>query len=469
MKDRKLRQATLVAATLAAALTAAVGLPFGPIDFLGAQTYTFGGNKSQISTNAPGGVGTLGATYQVFVRVVADSGQAMGGATVNFQRIGSGSSSVSPASMTAASDGSATFNITDGVNEVQAYVATAITSAGAVTINPQIQIFWGGQATPVPDATATPGPTATPGVAVVGGTSTVNGNGSLSVAMGAVSPSTGVSVVGGSPQAFTGVADIPPNFTIPVAPPGGVAAPAIDPASLPAPAPLAITAQVNTSTGGVVIAGNIGIVLPPGSIAGIPGGQMFVTVKPNPQVVVPGGPAQFSPNGSIADISFTDLSNNPITTFPSLIPIVIKYNGADIAQSGNNPGILTAAYVIDANSPPLENPNGFPVGTFVIFPPQNVSLNQSTGTIMVTTQALGSAVTAITNPVGYVQTLKPTQLYSSFDPNNAQVFGTKPQFAYLKVVEPQVGLRLYVQDPDTGNFAYVNAADTGPSGPPPGR
>jgi len=70
--------------------------------------------------------------------------------------------------------------------------------------------------------------------------------------------------------------------------------------------------------------------------------------------------------------------------------------------------------------------------------------------------------------VGYVQTLAPnTPELSSFDPGTSQTFGTKPQFAYLQVVEPQIGGRLLVLDPDTGNYGYVNAADVGLSGAPP--
>jgi hypothetical protein len=39
----------------------------------------------------------------------------------------------------------------------------------------------------------------------------------------------------------------------------------------------------------------------------------------------------------------------------------------------------------------------------------------------------------------------------------------------LQVVEPQIGTRLLVLDPDTGNYAYVNATDVAPSGAPPAR
>ena len=83
------------------------------------------------------------------------------------------------------------------------------------------------------------------------------------------------------------------------------------------------------------------------------------------------------------------------------------YNPADVGQANGNASILTAAYVIDATSPEIENPLGFPIGTFVLFPSQNVSLNTTTGTVTAYTQAVGSVISVVTNPVGYVQTLAP--------------------------------------------------------------
>src|SRR5207244_3185140 len=185
-------------------------------------------------------------------------------------------------------------------------------------------------------------------------------------------------------------------------------------------------------------------------------------------VTIPGGSAQFSPNGTILTISFSDANGNPVTTFPTKIPIEMKYNSADVSQAQGNATTLTGAYVIDANTPAIQNPLGFPLGTFVIFPGENVSTNTTTGTVTVFTDALGSTVAVVTNPVGYVQTLgTSTPELSSFKADDAQVFGTKPQFSYLQVVEPQIGSRLLVLDPDTGNYSYVNATDVAPSGAPP--
>src|SRR5207244_13614596 len=93
------------------------------------------------------------------------------------------------------------------------------------------------------------------------------------------------------------------------------------------------------------------------------------------------------------------------------------------------------------------------------------------GTMTYQTQA-GAGVwqAVLANPVSYVQTLNPSASeYSSFDQATSQTFGTKPQFSYLQVVEPQIPgtNRLVVLDPDTGNYSYVNATDVGPSGAPP--
>ena len=183
---------------------------------------------------------------------------------------------------------------------------------------------------------------------------------------------------------------------------------------------------------------------------------------------IPGGPAQYSPNGTIFDVAVKDANGGLLTTFPTALTVVFRYNAADLAQAQGNASVLTAAYLIDANSPDIENPNHYPVGTWVFFAPSVTTLDTTAGTVAVNTQAIGSTLTVITNPVGYVQTLTPnTPEASSFDPATSQTFGTKPQFSYLQVTEPQIGNRLLVLDPDTGNYSYVNATDVGPSGAPP--
>lgn len=65
----------------------------------------------------------------------------------------------------------------------------------------------------------------------------------------------------------------------------------------------------------------------------------------------------------------------------------------------------------------------------------------------------------------WVQNHMVTELWSGPD-EHAQFFGWLRKFSYLRV-ERWVGERLYVFNPRTNNFAYVDAKAVGPSGPPP--
>jgi hypothetical protein len=326
-----------------------------------------------------------------------------------------------------------------------------------------------GTVTPTPTITATATATAAPSNPTTNtqpATSSVGPSGGAVVSVsGTTSFSGGVTVVGAA-GANTGVADIPTGFVVgPLLP---NAAPPLDPSVITGTAPAPISANISAQTGGIILAGNAAIIVPPGAIASVPGGIVNVSVALATNVPVPGGPAQFSPNGSVYEIRFTDSAGNPVTTFPVPIPIEVKYNAADLSQAKGDPSTLTTAYVIDALTPPIANPLGLPPGTFLLFPAENVSRNLQTGTLVTTTRAIGSTISVVTNPVGYVQTTgDSTPVLSSFDPGTSQTFGEKPQFSYFQVVEPQIGNRLLVLDPDTGNYGYVNAADVGPSGPPP--
>ena len=241
--------------------------------------------------------------------------------------------------------------------------------------------------------------------------------------------------------------------------------------------PVAATFSVPTGSDFTVVDHNVAVEghagsLPAGATinVGPPGGLGLRTFDLNgfAALPIPGGPAQYSPNGTIFDMAVKDASGGLLTTFPTALSVVFRYNAADLAQAQGNASVLTAAYLIDANSPDIENPNHYPVGTWVFFAPSVTTLDTTAGTVAVNTQAIGSTLTVITNPVGYVQTLTPnTPEASSFDPATSQTFGTKPQFSYLQVTEPQIGNRLLVLDPDTGNYSYVNATDVGPSGAPP--
>ncbi len=66
----------------------------------------------------------------------------------------------------------------------------------------------------------------------------------------------------------------------------------------------------------------------------------------------------------------------------------------------------------------------------------------------------------------WVQNYRETELWSGPDPG-AVSFGRVPQWSYFLMVVPQQGPRLYVWNPTTRNYAYIDAAAVGPSGAPP--
>jgi hypothetical protein len=231
--------------------------------------------------------------------------------------------------------------------------------------------------------------------------------------------------------------------------------------------PATVTTTLDSAAGSTVVAGNVGLSFSPKSLSQA-GDKPSVHVEAQPKANVPGGPAQFSPSGSIVDITVRDTAGKLITTFPDPVEILFKYNASDLSMAKGDPSILRAAYVIDQDSPELENPNHFPLNTWVFFPPNHMKLDTTSGTLSVQTQAIGSIFSVVAVGVGWAQTVRPdVQLYSSFDPLRSTVFGTKKQGSYLRMVEPQIGSRLLVLDVDAGNYAYVNARDLKPSDAPP--
>lgn len=66
----------------------------------------------------------------------------------------------------------------------------------------------------------------------------------------------------------------------------------------------------------------------------------------------------------------------------------------------------------------------------------------------------------------WVQNHRSTELWSGPD-SRAVSFGGVGQWSYFLVVEPQRGPRLHVLNPVTNNYAYIEAASVGPSGPWP--
>ena len=232
-------------------------------------------------------------------------------------------------------------------------------------------------------------------------------------------------------------------------------------AALSGTKPLDSVTTLQAATGGDIAAGNIGISFSPKSLSEA-GDGVTVKIAAQPPAGLPGGPAQFSQDGSIVDIAVQNAQGKPVTTFPDPVDVLFKYNAADLAVAHGDPKVLTAAYVIDESSPELENPLHFPIGTWVFFPPSNITLDTASGTLAVHTQAIGSIFSVVSAPVSYARTLRQAQLFSSFNPRNAQLFGTKAQGTTLQVVEPQIGTRVLTRDLASDSYAYIEAKDLGP-------
>jgi hypothetical protein len=80
--------------------------------------------------------------------------------------------------------------------------------------------------------------------------------------------------------------------------------------------------------------------------------------------------------------------------------------------------------------------------------------------------AQGNKPAASAGGGAWVQNFRATDLWSGPD-NKAITFGQAPAYSYFKVLAPQDGPRIKVQNPLTNGVAYVTAADVGPSGDPP--
>lgn len=83
---------------------------------------------------------------------------------------------------------------------------------------------------------------------------------------------------------------------------------------------------------------------------------------------------------------------------------------------------------------------------------------------MIVVLALGAEPLSAYEP-WWVQNHQETQLWSGPDARS-QSFGQVPQWSYFQVVAPQQGTRLYVFNPRTNNYAYIESAAVGPSSPP---
>jgi hypothetical protein len=88
----------------------------------------------------------------------------------------------------------------------------------------------------------------------------------------------------------------------------------------------------------------------------------------------------------------------------------------------------------------------------------NLALGEVQGTLF---------LPAIVRPA-YAQNFDPFVRIYSGPTITALDFGVAaPQFTTFTVVGPQVATRIYVYNPATGNYGWIDVAGIGPSGPPP--
>lgn len=245
--------------------------------------------------------------------------------------------------------------------------------------------------------------------------------------------------------------------------------------------PVAQTVTFSAAAGSTIVNNNVALSIPPGALAGS-GDTVSITLEPvgpsaadpaepvfaerlfAPAVAVPRGAAKFSWDGTVFRASVADQAGGAVSAFAAPVTIVIKYGPADLAMAGGSVQRLAVAYLVQADTPASVNPDSFPPGSWVFFPPSAVEVESANALITVHTQALGGAVAVFGRPAAPVRSVVPQiGLYSGYDPATSAIFGTRPMWAEFIVVEPQVGERLLVLDPLGGSYAYVNAADV--SGP----
>jgi len=115
--------------------------------------------------------------------------------------------------------------------------------------------------------------------------------------------------------------------------------------------------------------------------------------------------------------------------------------------------------------------NGGPTYTVTLTPPPGyvvVGPTSQTVTVVAGQGAEADFTLAPAFTAFWVESFAPdAPLWSSPDAN-AVAFGTRPQWSHFLVVQPQHGVRLFVWDPASRNYAWLDAANVGPSGPPPG-
>ena len=110
-------------------------------------------------------------------------------------------------------------------------------------------------------------------------------------------------------------------------------------------------------------------------------------------------------------------------------------------------------------------------GQFVGYVRPSAAFDPSTGmlTLHLSLDGLrGTLFLPVVVHVAYVQNFDPLVHIYSGPTAQAEDFGiAAPQFTTFPVVSPQVAQRLYVFNPASGNYGWIDVAGVGPAGPPP--
>jgi hypothetical protein len=222
--------------------------------------------------------------------------------------------------------------------------------------------------------------------------------------------------------------------------------------------------RFNALTGGSVDNGNVRISIPPRALETASGAATIAIQQLVGDVQLPDGAPYLRRGGTAIRVVVTD-SNRTLTTAAQPINLRIRYTAADLASAEGDPSSLTAAYLVQAGTPPLANPLNFPPGTWVFYPPSLVEVDNENQAVVVTTQAIPSVMAVVVRPFAQARVrASETGLYSSPKPDG-RLFGMRMQGTALGVVGPLIGPRLLVLDLATNNYAYVDAADVAPDVP----
>jgi len=219
----------------------------------------------------------------------------------------------------------------------------------------------------------------------------------------------------------------------------------------------------------------------PGATPGGPAALNGTAAAPTSLVGEKDGTLQASPTGSFGYFTFPYAGSSPPTT------LSLTYSPADSTVNqavgftvfdayGNNIGSVTQPanqnFSADTLTVDLGRNPGEPLSVQVFNYAQGVTVSYS---LYVSGIAPAPVAPSTPGAAGvppnssfqqfWIENFIPTDLWSG-PGGGAASFGAQPQFSAFLVVQPQTGSRLYVYNPRTQNYAFIDANAVGPSGPP---